>query len=619
MRSHPGRTRWGTRLTVALVAVLPLAFAGLFVASLGDANDGIRRIPAAVVNADTLIQQKAADGTTTPIFAGRQLVTELTGSSNPAFDWKVTNAEKAKSELAAGTVYAILTVPKDFSKSLLTLSTDAPRQARLSIRTDDAHSYLTAPLAQTVGASMVSAFGQQITANYLGGVSASIGTLGSSLATAADGASKLADGASALGAGLGGLGSGASSAQEGAAGLTSGIAKYTGGVSALSVGLGQLKAGAGGLSGISSGVTQFTGGVSQLSAAIAAASVELSSPDPVKARVAAATVQALSARLASAAAGGASLATQTAGGIAGVQSGIARSASGAATLSAGSGALSTGAQSLRDGLGRLAAGATTAATGADSLTSGATALAGGLRDGAARVPGSTPEQQKQAASVIANPVGFSVVRNHEVNNLAQTVATFMVPLGLWLGALAIFLIARPLARGALASTARSGRLLASGLGRAAAVALAQALLLVLLLRLTAGVTWLLLPVTLAFSLLIAVAFTSFHYLLTLAFGRGGLVISLALLAVQLTATGGLFPVQLLAKPFEAISGVLPLSYAVTGMQSIIAGGNPATVITAALALIGFGVASLLLGVVALRRTRRAQGMRLFAEPVAALS
>ena len=614
-----GTSRWAIRLTVLLVALVPLAFAGLFIASLGDADRGIRRIPAAVVNADTLIQQKAADGTTTPIFAGRQLVTELTGTSTAAFDWKVTNAAKAKSELAAGTVFAILTVPRDFSQSLLSLQTDAPRQARLSIRTDDAHSYLTAPLAQTVGASMVAAFGHRITANYLGGVSASIGTLGASLATAADGAGKLADGASLLGAGLGGLGDGASSAQAGTASLVGGITEYAGGVDSLSSGLGRLNSVADRLSGISSGVGEFTGGVSQLSAAISAASAGLSDTDPAKARVAAATVQALSARLAVAAASGDSLAAQTAGGIAGVQGGIARSASGAESLAHGGGALGSGAQTLSAGLAKLSAGAKSAAESAGALTSGAQSLAAGLREGSTRVPQSTPEKQKSAAFVISDPVGFSVIRNNEVRGLGQSIATLTVPLGLWLGAFALFLIARPVARGALTSTAQTGRLLASGLGRAAAVASAQALLLVVLLHVTAGVAWSLLPVTLGFSLLVALSFTCFHYLLTLAFGRGGLVISLVLLALQLTATGGLYPVQLLAAPFEAVSGVLPLTHAVTGMQAIVAGGTPAVAVTAALALLGFGVASVLLAAAALRRVRRFHGLRLFAEPVATLS
>ncbi|OUD81233.1 hypothetical protein BC477_19500 [Clavibacter michiganensis subsp. michiganensis] len=70
----------------------------------------------------------------------------------------------------------------------------------------------------------------------------------------------------------------------------------------------------------------------------------------------------------------------------------------------------------------------------------------------------------------------------------------------------------------------------------------------------------------------AAAFTAIHYLLRQAFGRAGLVASLILLAIQAAAMGGVIPLQLVAAPFQAISPFLPLTYAASGMQAIIAGG-----------------------------------------------
>ena len=63
--------------------------------------------------------------------------------------------------------------------------------------------------------------------------------------------------------------------------------------------------------------------------------------------------------------------------------------------------------------------------------------------------------------------------------------------------------------------------------------------------------------------------------------------------------------QLLATPFQAISPFLPLTYGVSGMQGIIAGGSPATVVGAAVALACFAVGSVILSLFAIRRTRRA--------------
>jgi putative membrane protein len=182
-------TRWLRRVAIAAVVLVPLAFAGLFVGALGQGDKSLDNIPIAIVNQDTLQQVTQPDGTVQNVFAGRQLVTELTGSKG--FDWTITNEVDAAAALKAGTVYAILTVPSDFSTSILSLSSSSPKKADISIRTDDAHSYLTGSVAQVVGQTMADTFGNAITAQYISGIYASVGSLGSALSTAADGASQL--------------------------------------------------------------------------------------------------------------------------------------------------------------------------------------------------------------------------------------------------------------------------------------------------------------------------------------------------------------------------------------------------------------------------------------------
>jgi putative membrane protein len=564
-------------LGIIAVALVPLAFVGLYVASVGDAKNGVDRIPAAIVNSDKAITTTNADGTTNYVLAGRQLVTELTGSKSPGLNWTLSNAADAKKMLADGQVYAILTIPSNFSQSVLSLQGTSPVQAQLSIKTDDAHSYLAGSVAQSLGDGLVRTFGSAITKQYISGVYASLGTLGASLSQAADGATKLA--------------SGADSAASGGDSLTSGLQSYTSGVSSLSAGLGKLNSGAASLSQLSSGVSSYTGGVSQLSAGLTAASAALSSSDP-----AAAQVQALAAQLAQAAAGGATLSSQTASGLSGIQSGISQSAAGAKTLAANGPALVSGARSLTDGVRQLS-------TGANSLASG-------LSSGAAQVPASDSKAAAKAAGVASDPVGLSVSTAHGISQLTQAVASLLLPLGLWIGALAVFLVMRPVSRRVLASTAASSRVVGGTLLRAGAVTAAQAVLLTLLLHTAVGVEWRYLPATLVFSLVIAAAFTAFHYLLTIGLGRAGLVISLFLLALQIAATGALFPTQLLSAPFQAISPYLPLSWATTGMQQIVTGGSASVAIGSAVALVVFGVASVLVALLAIRRTRRATALGL---------
>jgi putative membrane protein len=558
---------------IGLVAVvlIPLAFVGLYVASIGDAKNGVDRIPAAIVNQDAAITTTNADGTTDYVLAGRQLVTQLTGDDSPGMDWTLSNAAGAKKALANGSVYAILTIPSDFSKSVLSLQGSSPVQAQLSIKTDDAHSYLAGSVAQSLGDGMVRTFGSAITQQYISGVYASLGTLGASLSQAADGATTLA--------------SGASQTSAGASSLASGLTSYTGGVTSLSSGLAQLNGGAASLDQLSSGVTSYTGGVSQLSAALSAA---VAANDTAQ-------IQSLTAQLAAVAGQGSALSSQTASGIDGIQSGIAQSAAGAKKLAGAGPSLVSGADAL--------------ASGAGQLSSGAASLAAGLSNGAAQVPKADSAAATKSAGVASDPVGLTVSTAHSISQVAQAVATFLLPLALWIGALAVFLVMRPVTRRILASTAASSRVVGATLVRAGAITAAQALLLVVLLHTAVGISWAYLPATLVFTLLTAAAFTAFHYLLTIGLGRAGLIISLFLLALQIAAVG-VAPLQLLSPPFEAISPFLPVSWAVNGMQQIVTGGSAGSAIGSAVALLAFGLASVVVANLAIRRTRRAGALGL---------
>lgn len=591
----------------AAVILVPLAFAGLFVGALSQADTAIDRIPAAIVNNDTLIVTTAEDGTESPVFAGRQLVTDLTGSGE-GFDWLVTDEGGATKALADGDVHAVLTIPKDFSQSILSLESENPTRADLAITTDDAHSYLTGMLANSVGESMANAFGTAITTQYIEGLYSNIGQLGAALGEAADGAQSLSGGATELHSGLTKLTGGVASARNGATDFASGVRTYTQGVDGLSSGLAQLNSSASGLTGISTGVTNYTGGVSAIAAQLAAANSNLqaNSNDPV----ALATVNALSAQLSAAASGGATLAAQTSGALNGVSGGISQSASGAAQLAGGSSNLRSGSNSLASGLADLTGGAANASDGAGALVDGATQLADGLTEGAAQVPEMDAESAAVSAEVAASPVSVTVTRDNEIAGIGQSISMFFVPLGLWIGALVVFLVLRPVNRRELVSTAGNGRLVFETLARAAAVTGAQALLLVALLHTFVGVSWSSLPATLGFSLLMAAAFTAFHYLLTIGLGRGGLIVSLFVLAVQVVTTGGLYPIQVLAAPFQWVSPFLPLTYGVSGLQGIIAGGSVSQVLGAAGMLALFGIASVLAALVAIRRTRQAQALGL---------
>ncbi|MET0854334.1 MAG: YhgE/Pip domain-containing protein [Microterricola sp.] len=632
-RRTPGQRRTRIALMLAGVIVVPLAIAGLVSGALASADQRIDTVPAIVVNNDEMVTATLPDGSEQMILAGRQLVTELTGPDMAGFEWTISNSEQAADALAAGDAYAVLTIPSDFSAAINSLSGTEPTQADLQIRTDDAHAYLAGSAAQSVGEAMTSAFGREITTQYLTAFYSGIAEMGDSLGTAADGAETLAGGVGTLATGLDSLAGGATTAASGAGEYANGVGEFAGGVTSytqgvdgISGGLGTLNQSAAQLTQLSDGVKQYTDGINgaagqlspYLDQGMAALTALLQSPnlsDEQKAAIQGA-IQAMGGvqqGVDQLVGSGDQLASQTATAIGGVQGGISQLAGGAAQLSAGSdglrsgaNALAGGATELAGGVSQLAEGAGASASGAHQLQEGASTLATGLGDGAEQASALGGSDPKATAEVIAEPVGVSLERDNEIATLGEIIGMVFVPVGLWIGALAIFLLMRPVSAIALGSTASTARIVGRGLLRGFAIATAQVLVIVALLHTTLGVSWSSLPATLGFSLLIAAAFVAVHHLLVTGFGRVGIVISLVLLAVQLTSAGGLYPVEIVAAPFQAISPFLPLTWAVQGMQAIVAGVGGSAVGTPAAVLALFAVLSAMgsLAVVARRRGAR---------------
>lgn len=600
------RLRYGVLL--AAVVAVPLAVAGLVSGAVAGGNDQLEQIPAIVVNDDEMVTTTDADGAEQQVLAGRLLVTELTGGEASGFDWTISNDEEAAKKLADGEAYAVLTIPSDFSASVTSLSGSNPTKANLEIRTDDAHSYLAGSVVQSVGDAMTAAFGRTLTQQYLEGLYAGLADFGGSLDQAADGASSLASGAGSLSTGVGQLStgvasaaSGASDAANGASQYADGVRQYTQGVDGLASGLAQASAGSAGLDTLAGGVSAYVGGVNSavgqfgstfttLIAQLEQAKVDNPELAPqLDALIAQLQAQAgaLQPQLDKFTAQGAQLAAGVQSGVDQTQAGLAELSNGAAQLSGGSAAIRDGASGLASGVGELAgglsqlsSGASSAATGAGELANGATQFANGLADGAEQAGALTNVNGEEMADVVSQPVTVDTARDHEIASTGEAVGMWFAPIGLWVGALAMFLVFRPFGREALRSTASTGGLVWRALARAGLVALGQAVAVVGLLHLALGVSWSLLPQTLAFSALTALAFTAVHAWLMTWLGRGGMIISLILVALQLTTTG-LVPIEALSGPYQTISPFLPLTWAVQGMQLIVSGAGGAGVAGAA--------------------------------------
>ena len=613
------RTRYG--VLVAAVIAVPLAVAGLVSGAFAGAGDNVESIPAVVVNNDEMVTMTLPDGTEQPVLAGRLLVSELTAPETAGFEWTISNDDEAADLLASGDAYAVLTIPSDFSSSVTSLSGETPTKANLDIRTDDAHGYLAGSVAQSVGDAMTTTFGRELTTQYLEGFYGNLAAVGGSLGEAATGATEISSGVGSLAGGLGTLSSGvasvasgatdaangASEAANGAAAYADGVAQYTSGVDGVAVGLSQLASqtsGPTGLAALGTGITSYTGLVDDNTVKLADITARiLANQDPTalpglytELATVSGTLTAVNEQAGAPLAAGAAGLPTLESGITTLASGAEQLAggseslrSGGSELAAGIGGLASGIDELAVGLGTLSTGAADAASGATQLAGGADALADGLTAGAEQATALSDIDAATTADVVSQPVTSTTERNNEIGSIGEVIGMLFVPIGLWLGAMAMFLVFRPFGREALRSTASTGGLVVRTLGRAGLLALAQAVTVVLLLHGALGVGWNLLPQTFAFAALLALAFTAIHAFLTVSLGRAGMLVSLVFVALQLAASGGLYPVEVLSGPFQAISPFLPLTWAVQGMQLIVAGAGGAAVATAAGMVALFGL------------------------------
>lgn len=425
-----------SRLLVA-AALVPVLFGSLVLWSFGDRVERLDSVPAAVVNLDRPVHLAEGDGKP-PVAAGRLLAGGLTSpdpgeeSLGDAFAWQLTTPEDAERGLREGSYYAVVTIPRDFSRTVSGIASRHPSAARISVRSNDSSSALVGMVGDRVGDVAADRLGRRVTTTYLQGLYRRTDELGGALSRAERGADRLADGAVRLGEGGHRL-------SEGAGSLSGGLVTLADGADRLGAGAARLAAGgqrlAEGTDRLADGSTRLARGTGRLATGLdrlherirplprqterladgagrVSRGVEgwsrvlrgwrqACQADPVlagsHARLCAATLRAVgvegenaraltagSARVASGAdalAGGTPRLVDAVGraadGADRAALGADRVAGGARRLDTGAEALSRGASRLDEGAARLAGGAGRASDGAVRLAEGSSRLAGG--------------------------------------------------------------------------------------------------------------------------------------------------------------------------------------------------------------------------------------------------
>ncbi|WP_432457121.1 YhgE/Pip family protein [Cellulomonas iranensis] len=357
-------------------------------------------------------------------------------------------------------------------------------------------------------------------------------------------------------------------------------------IDALAAGAGAVSTGAGQLSAsatpLASGVSQLHAGADRLASGLGDAATGATTLHTGLAR--------LDQGAASAASGARDLATgaqSLATGVAQLDTGAHTLADGTQTLASGLGTAAGKAGQLADGAAQVADGAATLRTGASTAAAGSTTLADGtrtlaegagtfastLQDGAAKAPSFTPDRVERTADAVATPVMLDETTHHEVQGFGEGFAPFFIALATFVGALITWLILRPLPRRPLASGVSGLRTVLTGYLPAAAVGVVQVVVMMFVLVLGIGMQPVHLIGMAAFILLTTLAFLALQQMFVVLLGTAaGRVVALVLLMLQLSSSGGTYPVETTPRFFQALHPYMPATYVVDGLRELVGGG-----------------------------------------------
>lgn len=212
-------------------------------------------------------------------------------------------------------------------------------------------------------------------------------------------------------------------------------------------------------------------------------------------------------------------------------------------------------------------------TAMPQISDGAHELATGLREGSDALPSLTEDERSTLSQVMSSPVDVEQKVSHDAKYYGRGLAPMFFSIALWMATVSTYLVVRTISGRALVGRASALRAALGGFGAVGTVALTGATLL--------GVgCWALLgldPVHpwLYFLLLYvaALAFMALGYCVRLAIGSPQTAIFLIALIVQLPASGGTFPIDMLNPVYRTIAAVAPMRYSVDAFRVAISGGN----------------------------------------------
>ncbi|MEC1584791.1 YhgE/Pip domain-containing protein [Bacillus spizizenii] len=278
---------------------------------------------------------------------------------------------------------------------------------------------------------------------------------------------------------------------------------------------------------------------------------------------------------------------------------FAKAKAGSEQLVTGSSQVSGGLLKLLDGSKQIQSGSSKLAEGSESLDTGL----GKLLDGTGQLSSKLKDAADQTGDIdaddqtygmFADPVKTNDDAIHSVPNYGTGLTPYILSMGLYVGGIMLTVVF-PLKEAS--GRPRNGfEWFFSKFNVMMLVGIIQSLIVATVLLLGIGLevesTWRFY----VFTIITSLAFLSMIQFLATTMGNPGRFIAVIILVLQLGASGGTFPLELLPNFYQVIHGALPMTYSINGFRAVISNGDFGYMWQMAGVLIGIALVMILLSI-----------------------
>lgn len=560
------------------MALIPTIYAGLYLYANHDPYAALKNVPAALVVQDT---GATTNGKT--INVGQEVAQQLLTQHD--FDWHLVSAKEAQDGITHGRYDFGIAIPANFSSALTSSARLNPQQAQLIMTTNDANSYLSTTIANTVTEKVRAALAEKVGTQAADQFLTGLGSIRTSLAQAADGAAQLHDGIVEAATGASQLKNGSARLSSGADRLSSGLSTMRSQTSTLPSQTKRLADGARQVANgdaqiavigdrVSGVATTLVGAYHQRRADLVAKMNALGLTQAQQTQLLAlydqlgaqinttnAKVQAAHRQL-----------DRLASGAAKVAAGNAELANAMPTLTSAIGQAANGSNQLAIGSKKLTAGASELTAGMGKLSGGSAQLVDGLTNGLKQIPDLNDQTRARIAQTLGNPVEIKDDAQTSAGSYGAGLAPFFMALAAWIGGYVLFMLVRPLSARAMAANQTPLRVAVAGWLTPALIGIGQMAVMVAVVVAAVNVHAENIAGTLAFLIAASATFIAIVHALNAWLGSAGQFLGLVFMVLQLVTAGGTFPWQTIPKPLYFIHYVAPMTYTVDGLRQLMYGG-----------------------------------------------